>query len=93
MTGPINVPEIKSVVIARRTSFSPHVAAVLRRSLDQPESVAFGTVESLARATGVANSTVVRAARSLGFESFRDFRKIFREHIKGSFRTLKAQSK
>ncbi|UXN67717.1 hypothetical protein N8E89_28380 (plasmid) [Phyllobacterium sp. A18/5-2] len=47
-----------------------------------PRLVAFGTVNSVARASSVSPTTVNKAVHALGFASFRDLRFVFREHMR-----------
>lgn len=49
-------------------------AAVARAILKDPAASAKAPIDELAKAAGVSTATVVRMARTLGFEGFRDFR-------------------
>jgi len=53
-----------------------------RTARAHPEIVAFGTAQSLADRCGVSPSTVARVAIALGFDNFREFRQVFRQHIR-----------
>ena len=59
------------------------ILAFLRDHLDE---LAFHTAESLAQGTGVSAAAVVRFARRLGFESFRELRDRAREDLQGRAR-------
>ncbi|MDK1374081.1 LacI family DNA-binding transcriptional regulator [Sinorhizobium sp. 6-70] len=50
-------------------------------TLRYPDIVAFGTCSSIARRAGVSATTVSRLANFLGYRSFRDFRKMFRDDL------------
>ena len=50
--------------------------------LSNPEDVAFGTTASISRAADVQPSTLVRLARHLGYDGFRDLQMVFRERLK-----------
>ncbi len=57
------------------------ILAFLRDHLDE---LAFHTAESLAQGTGVSAAAVVRFARRLGFESFRELRDRAREDLRAA---------
>lgn len=78
---PANIGEIRWE-ISQRKKLPKQVTHVLQAALDRPDLVAFGTSQSLALATGVAQTTVIRATRSLGYRKFSDFRDAFRESLR-----------
>jgi DNA-binding MurR/RpiR family transcriptional regulator len=59
------------------------VAAVVA---SDPGSIAFGTVAALADRSGTSGPTVVRVARKLGFDGFRDLQAAVREEYGGHLR-------
>jgi DNA-binding MurR/RpiR family transcriptional regulator len=69
---------MKQMIILRQGAFSKYAEQVLRTSLERPEIVALGTAKSLAQSSGVAQTTVLRAIKTLGFERFAAYRAIFR---------------
>lgn len=75
---PSDVAAIRQVILARRHDFTGQVEQVLKVSLERPQLVAFGTETSLAAECGVAQATVLRAVRSVGFRGFADYRQVFR---------------
>jgi len=79
---PKNLSEIKQWIVLRRDVFSKGTERVLRIAIADPGLVAFGTMNSVARACSVSPTTVNRAVHALGFASFRDLRFVFREHIR-----------
>ena len=52
-----------------------------------PEAVAFGTVGSVAAATGTSNPTVIRFASQLGFDGFTALRDAVREEVSRQIRS------
>jgi DNA-binding MurR/RpiR family transcriptional regulator len=58
-------------------------ARVVEALLADPAAVAFGTVAGLARASGTSGATVVRVARRLGYDGFRDLQAAVQAEIGG----------
>lgn len=79
---PTTVAELKDMIVATGLSLPEQQERVARTALAYPEIVAFGTAQSLANRCGVSPSTVVRVVTALGFDNFREFRKVFRQHIR-----------
>ncbi|MER8429223.1 MurR/RpiR family transcriptional regulator [Mesorhizobium caraganae] len=79
---PTTIAELKDMIVATRLSLPEQQERVARTALAHPEIVAFGTAQSLADRCGVSPSTVVRVATALGFDNFREFRQVFRQHIR-----------
>jgi hypothetical protein len=80
--SPTSVSELRSMIVAMHNDHSRAAQCVLTEAFRSPDLVAFGSAASVAKICGVSPSTVLRVARSFGFESFRDLRKIFRDEIK-----------
>jgi DNA-binding MurR/RpiR family transcriptional regulator len=59
-------------------TLSPQLRRAAKWILDHPETVAFGSVRSLAHDAGVTSTTMVRLAKQLGFERYEEFREGFR---------------
>lgn len=57
---------------AAEAGLSPAERRVVEALLDEPARVAFGTVAELARRSGTSGPTVVRVARKLGFDGYRE---------------------
>ncbi|WP_352943509.1 hypothetical protein [Mesorhizobium sp. M1050] len=76
------IAELKDMIVATRLSLPEQQERVARTALAHPEIVAFGTAQSLADRCEVSPSTVVRVATALGFDNFREFRQVFRQHIR-----------
>ncbi|ULJ75699.1 MurR/RpiR family transcriptional regulator [Rhizobium gallicum] len=79
---PTTIAELKDMIVATRLSLPEQQERVARMALAHPETVAFGTAQSLADRCVVSPSTVVRVATALGFDNFREFRQVFRRHIR-----------
>ncbi|MEK1929150.1 MAG: MurR/RpiR family transcriptional regulator [Pararhizobium sp.] len=70
------------MIVASRLCLPEQQERVARTALAHPEIVAFCTAQSLADQCVVSPSTVVRVATALGFDNFREFRQVFRQHIR-----------
>lgn len=79
---PTTIAELKDMIVATGLSLPEQQERVARTALAHPEIVAFGTAQSLADQCVVSPSTVVRVATALGFGNFREFRQVFRQHIR-----------
>jgi DNA-binding MurR/RpiR family transcriptional regulator len=79
---PTTIAELKDMIVATGLSLPEQQERVARTALARPEIVAFGTAQSLADRCVVSPSTVVRVATALGFDNFREFRQVFRQHIR-----------
>ncbi|MDW9366463.1 MurR/RpiR family transcriptional regulator [Sinorhizobium meliloti] len=79
---PSNLRELKAMIAKKQVVFPGERKRVMRAILDHPEIIAFGTATSIAAACGVSSATVVRLAGHLGFRKFRDFKNLFRDHLK-----------
>ncbi|MDF0699421.1 MurR/RpiR family transcriptional regulator [Rhizobium sp. MC63] len=79
---PTSISELKQFIVATGLRLPEQQERVARLALAHPEIVAFGTAHSLADRCMVSPSTVVRVANALGFESFKEFRQFFRQHVR-----------
>ncbi|WP_306801670.1 MULTISPECIES: MurR/RpiR family transcriptional regulator [Agrobacterium] len=70
------------MIVATRLRLPEQQERVARTALAHPETVAFGTAQTLADRCVVSPSTVVRVATALGFDNFREFQQVFRQHIR-----------
>jgi DNA-binding MurR/RpiR family transcriptional regulator len=80
--APSTVAELRTLIVEGRPKLSRHAVRVIEFSMRRPEEVAFGTLESLARAAEVSPASVQRALKSLGLERFADFRNMFRSVVR-----------
>jgi len=73
---------LKSAIASRSIALSDHHHRIARVAFERPEVIAFGTASSVAALFAVSPSTVIRLTKALGFVRFRDFRTLFREHLR-----------
>ncbi|WEX74731.1 transcriptional regulator [Sinorhizobium numidicum] len=79
---PKSLSELKQIIASRKLVLPPQLERVLRGTLAKPDIVAFGTARSVAAACSVSSTTVVRLASLLGFRTFKQFRELFRHHLR-----------
>lgn len=63
-------------------SLSPQLQIAARHVLDRPDDVALMSMRSLAANAGVHPSTMVRLAKSFGYDSYQDFRSPFQNRLR-----------
>ncbi|MGO4893091.1 MurR/RpiR family transcriptional regulator [Flavobacterium sp. W21_SRS_FM6] len=73
--------ELEHAIESQFASLSKRLQQVARFVLDNPNSIAFGTVASIASTAGVHASTLVRFAHAMGFEGFSDMQKLFKDQL------------
>jgi len=78
---PTTLDELADVVSASDQKLSSDQLQVATKIISAPEIMAFGTARSVADRCGTSPSTLMRLATSLGFASFRELRKLFRQHV------------
>lgn len=78
--------DVASVLIAGRGSLTPAERRIAKHLLTDPQSVAFGTVASLAHATRTSGATIVRLASKLGFDGFSALQAQVRDDIASRMR-------
>jgi DNA-binding MurR/RpiR family transcriptional regulator len=79
---PRDFDALRGAVIGRRDALPKRLAQVADYALQHPDEIAFGTTASIAEASGVQPSTLVRFAHQFGFTGFSDMQSIFRERLK-----------
>jgi len=84
MKKPDNVRELKRMIAAVGLRLPEQQERLARVVLARPDIVAFGTINSLANECLVSPSTVVRMANALGFSTFREFKTLFRQHLRAA---------
>jgi DNA-binding MurR/RpiR family transcriptional regulator len=81
----------------RARAASPQLTPALRKVadllLEDPETIAFGTVASVARQARTSPPTVVRLATALGFEGFGDLRAAARDELSARLSTDAGRAK
>lgn len=65
----------------RYDTLSKRLKQVARHVLDNPDSVAFDTLATIAGHAEVPPSTLIRFANAFGFSGFNEMKQIFRQHI------------
>ncbi|PKA40405.1 RpiR family transcriptional regulator [Rhizobium sullae] len=79
---PRDFESLRSTIIERKASMPKRLAQVAAFALSHPDEIAFGTTASIAAASDVQPSTLVRLAHHLGYEGFSDLQSIFRERLR-----------
>ncbi|KSV89590.1 hypothetical protein N184_27350 [Sinorhizobium sp. GL28] len=79
---PCDVTELRGMVASRTLRLPKQLEQVARKALARPDLVAFGSARSVATACSVSPTTVTRLATVLGFESFRDLKAFFQQHLR-----------
>jgi DNA-binding MurR/RpiR family transcriptional regulator len=79
---PRDFESLRSTIIERKASMPKRLAQVAAFALGHPDEIAFGTTASIAAASEVQPSTLVRLAHHLGYEGFSDLQSIFRERLR-----------
>ncbi|WP_416065822.1 MurR/RpiR family transcriptional regulator [Rhizobium sp. ZK1] len=79
---PRDFESLRSTIIERKANMPKRLAQVAAFALGNPDEIAFGTTASIAAASEVQPSTLVRLARHLGYEGFSDLQSIFRERLR-----------
>ncbi|MBB2203878.1 MurR/RpiR family transcriptional regulator [Gluconacetobacter takamatsuzukensis] len=69
-------------VRGRYDALPPRLRQIADFVLRNPEDIALGTISSLATGAQVQPSTVVRFARTFGFDGFPDMQAVFRERLR-----------
>lgn len=82
MKEPSDLAALKSAIASQSIALSYHHLRIVRVAFERPELIAFGTASSVADIFAVSPSTVMRLTKALGFARFRDFRTLFREHLR-----------
>jgi DNA-binding MurR/RpiR family transcriptional regulator len=79
---PRDFESLRSIIIERKANMPKRLAQIAAFALGNPDEIAFGTTASIAAASDVQPSTLVRLAHHLGYEGFSDLQSIFRERLR-----------
>ncbi|MGO4570486.1 MurR/RpiR family transcriptional regulator [Microvirga sp. 2TAF3] len=83
------VPEdyegLKVLLLSRREALPKRLKQLAAFALEHPEEMAFGTVAGIAEHAGVQPSTLIRFAKSLGYDGFSHLQQIFRDRLRERF--------
>ncbi|WP_421851320.1 MurR/RpiR family transcriptional regulator [Oricola sp.] len=80
--APRSYDALRERIAATQDSLPKRLAQAARHALAHPDEIALETAASIASASGVQPSTLVRLAHHLGFEGFSDFQSVFRDRLK-----------
>src|SRR5215213_9500641 len=84
-TAPEDYEGLKVLLSHRRDAMPKRLKQLAAFALAHPEEVAFGTVAGIAEHAGVQPSTLVRFAKSLGYDGFSHLQQIFRDRLRERF--------
>jgi len=73
--------ELKHLIGRAYPDMSKQLQRIARFALEQPNDLALGTVATLAEATEVQPSAMIRFANALGYKGFSDMQQVFRGHL------------
>jgi len=82
---PSDYESLRALLLSRRESMPKRLKQLAAFALEHPEEVAFGTVAGIAEHAGVQPSTLVRFAKSLGYDGFSHLQQIFRDRLRERF--------
>jgi DNA-binding MurR/RpiR family transcriptional regulator len=73
--------ELTALVNRTYPDMSKQLQRIARFALEQPNELALGTVATVAEATEVQPSAMIRFANALGYKGFSDMQQVFRGHL------------
>jgi DNA-binding MurR/RpiR family transcriptional regulator len=73
--------ELKDLMARTYPDMSKQLQRIARFALEQPHEMALGTVATVAEATEVQPSAMIRFANALGFGGFSEMQQVFRGHL------------
>jgi DNA-binding MurR/RpiR family transcriptional regulator len=76
---------LRTLLLSRRETMPKRLKQLAAFALEHPEEMAFGTVAGIAEHAGVQPSTLVRFAKSIGYEGFSHLQQIFRARLRERF--------
>jgi DNA-binding MurR/RpiR family transcriptional regulator len=79
---PRDFEALRQAILARRTTLPKRLTQVAAYALDNPEEMAFATAASIATASGVQPSTLVRFAQQFGLDGFSSLQQLFRLRLR-----------
>ena len=83
--APGDYDDLRALLISRRETMPKRLKQLAAFAMEHPEEVAFGTVAGIAEHAGVQPSTLVRFAKSLGYDGFSHLQQIFRDRLRERF--------
>lgn len=79
---PRDFDSLRALIIERKDTMPKRLAQVAAFALANPDEIAFGTAASIAAASEVQPSTLVRLAHHFGYQGFSDLQTIFRGRLR-----------
>lgn len=83
--APEDYEGLRALLLDRRETMPKRLKQLAAFALEHPEEVAFGTVAGIAEHAGVQPSTLVRFAKSLGYDGFSHLQQVFRDRLRERF--------
>jgi DNA-binding MurR/RpiR family transcriptional regulator len=74
---------LKALLIARQHALPRRLQQAAAFAVDHPDEFAFGTAAHIAALARIQPSTLVRFAKSIGYQGFSDLQQVFRERLRG----------
>ena len=81
MDRPSTHAELKDSIVRGFPGMSKQLQRIARFALENPHDMALGTVASVAEATAVQPSAMIRFANALGYGGFSEMQQVFRSHL------------
>ena len=81
MVSVTSYEELKDLIGRAYPDMSKQLQRIARFALEQPNDLALGTVATVAEATEVQPSAMIRFANALGYKGFSDMQQVFRGHL------------
>ena len=78
----VDSTQVLSALALEFDQLSPQVRKAASHVLENPNDVSVSSIREFADAAGVKPNTLVRLARSIGFDGYENFREMFREEIR-----------
>ncbi|MBF9233338.1 MurR/RpiR family transcriptional regulator [Microvirga alba] len=82
---PADYEGLRTLLLSRRETMPKRLKQIAAFALEHPEEMAFQTVAGVADHAGVQPSTLVRFAKSLGYDGFSHLQQIFRDRLRERF--------
>ncbi len=81
MAAAQNVENLRAEIVRRYDSLSPRLKQVAKYVLDNPNDMALQTLAVIAERCHVQPSTIVRFAKTFGYDGASDMQKLFRDEM------------
>ena len=82
--APASPEELRTQIVLRYESLSKRLKQIARHILDEPNDIALETLAVIASRCGVQPSTIVRFAKTFGFEGASQMQRLFRDGLLNS---------